>query len=183
MSRRRIKIKVEDIQQIGHVDLRRILSEHEYNITRVDTNFVLPTWRELKDTTWGFDDLRIQITPLEYLVYTNLGVFKFKYKPGYITDLASVPKFVRSFIDNDDKRLVRPSMMHDPLFVLHTVPFDMTNSLFRAATIFENKNKKFLANMVWLAVSSFVGKRRWKQKRPLWSHRNVEIEWLPNAKK
>ena len=168
-------MKIEYISLIGHVDLRRVLTEHEYNVTRAEVDFELPTWDKLKEASWGFDDLRILMSKLEVLLYMDdKSVFHFTFEPGYITDLASVPGFVRSFVDNDDKRLVVAAMIHDALFLNHWLDFDDTNSLFRQ--IIKYYGNGWLAFWCWAAVSSFVGRKRYNETRPQWSKQYANCE-------
>ena len=168
------------ISIIGHMDTRRILNETEYAMTCHDLGIALPVWNQLKRATWGFDDLRINLSELEVLIYQEDEVYHFRFHPGYITDLASVPKWVRSFIDNDDKRLLVAAYVHDALFLNHWLSFRDTNKLFRK--IIRNQGGgPFLAGSCWLAVSSFVGRRRYNMHRPEWSKKYCDFRKIQKA--
>jgi hypothetical protein len=101
---------------------------------------------------------------------------QFKFYPGYITDLASVPRVLRGLIDNDDPDLILAALPHDFNFSTHFLSFTESNALLaamaRAAGV-----SSWRASLAHFAVGSPVGWHRWKlngRRRDLWTRATAE---------
>jgi len=72
----------------------------------------VPTLQKIGgDDTWNvlFRPYRLQFS-------CSYGRFEFLFFEGFTTDWASVPKAFRGFIDNDDRNLMLPALVHDVIF-------------------------------------------------------------------
>jgi len=87
--------------------------------------------------------------------------FQWEFRPGFITDFASVPRYFRSIVDNDGLRILAPALPHDRNFSCHDLSFEETNRLFHLMLL-KNGYHPARAKLAYWAVSSFVGERRWK---------------------
>lgn len=91
-------------------------------------------------------------------------VLIYTFNPGLITDLASVPSWLRGIMDNDDPRVIPAALVHDRNFVtqgLGDLGFRWTNKLFYQML---RKSGYPLSKSVlaYLAVMSPVGRRLFK---------------------
>lgn len=76
-------------------------------------------------------DLRAY-TPNEWVVLTPLQYRMFKVRRGFITDLASIPRILKSLISvNDDSR--KPAVLHDYLYTTQPVSRAEADFLFLEA--------------------------------------------------
>ena len=82
----------------------------------------------------------------------------FVFKPGFITDFASVPRFFRGIVDNDDPKIIIPAFVHDVNFLSHFLSFKDSNKLFLSMMRLEGM-KRFRSRIAYWAVASFVGRR------------------------
>jgi len=107
-------------------------------------------------------DNKVFDEPFDTIIELTTGV-KLCYciKKGAVTDLASVPKLLRSFVDNDDPGIVLAAIIHDINFATHFLNFRDSNCLFRQMCVMGGLGK-FRSWLAWLAVSSFVGHNRYK---------------------
>ena len=114
---------------------------------------------------WDFDRDQIWLVrePLSVIVHTKTTVTKYMFAPPYLTDLASVPRRLRSAIDNDDLRLIAPALVHDFNFATHSKSFRNSNTLFRQMIRVMGASP-FKAFICWLAVSTPIGRRRYNKK-------------------
>lgn len=133
----------------------------------------LPGIKELQ----GFGrlrDLRILDKPVDITVDDWI----FRFKPGFVTDLGSVPFFFRGVVDNDDSHMLRAVLVHDYNFSTHQLSFETANRLFYDMLIEAGYNW-LLSKIAYWAVSSFFGRRRWdktKVSRYSWTHKTAEFE-------
>ena len=149
---------------------------------------VLPTWEELK--RFGRRaDLRLLLDDIQADVFfKNQTHWRWVFKRGFITDLASVPDFFRSFVDNDDIDALLAALTHDRNFSVHKLTFKQTNELFYKMYIYRDgapgsKDKwvalPVRAKLAWLAVKSVVGRVRWRKlakRRAAWTLATTEFE-------
>jgi len=170
----RSKLHVTQIKQKGFFETARIQRKN-YNkqVTGLFSRFgfTLPNYSWLKKHYKTPQQLRVLLHTLEVWIHlANGDKLYFKFLPGFIWDLASVPKIFRSFIDNDDMDLMLASLLHDFIFSTHALNFSDGNKLFYEVARFKinyNWNRKrryrirFKARSAWLAVSSFVGRILW----------------------
>jgi len=142
---------------------------------------LLPTWKELKKFGKR-SDLRILLSDLSVDVVFSTGRgFKYTFKRGYISDLASVPGFFRSVVDNDDIDVILAAIVHDRNFSTHVLTFRQTNELFYKMFLarrgIPGSDEKWVslprrARIAWYSVNSFIGRflwRRMKRRRQDWA--------------
>lgn len=101
----------------------------------------------------------------------NSQWFQWEFRPGFITDLASVPRYFRSIVDNDGLRILAAALPHDRCFSCHDLSFEDTNKLFHLILL-ENGYHPVRSKLAYWAVSSFVGRKRWEEnarRRCEWS--------------
>jgi len=141
------------------------------NRLNAELGFLLPRYQIIK----GFgpvDDLRVLCRQIGVFVkFGNTSWVNFSFFPGFVTDLASVPKSFRSVVDNDEHALLPAVLCHDFLFSTHAFPFRYTNRLFHQMSTC-NGYSRFKAAVAWLAVSSPWGRKAWhanKQRRRQWT--------------
>jgi hypothetical protein len=159
-------IKIKRITREGDLSFVRLMPEDYSRLCRDyidDFGIKLPTAKELD--LKNESDLRLLDHPVTITIeLKGGGAYVYRFEKGWIHDTASVPSFMRSFIDNDDRRLVLAAMVHDANFRGHWLSFATTNRLFRKMALYADypRRKAFLA---WLAVSSPVGIYRFRQYR------------------
>lgn len=141
--------------------------------------YQLPEYDRLKNYG-NILDLRILCSRiwLEY-EFVDTSVIQFEFLPGFLTDLASVPRAVRGLVDNDDPRLFFGVLPHDYLFTTHALPFAVTNSLFyQTIKMFDYPEP--LATLAMASVASPVGHYRWRvnTKRQEVTRQRAQM-WLP----
>lgn len=144
---------------------------------KVEEKIELPSWDKLKN--FGrIKDLRILMRDVTITItFTDSSWYQFKFKKGWLTDLASVPWFFRSIVDNDDSELLPAAMVHDFLFSTHKLNFSDTNELLYVISKHMGY-KPSLAWFAWAAVSSPAGRIRWKanaRKRCGWTELTAEF--------
>jgi len=107
---------------------------------------------------WGrkADQVWMVSAPLSVYVTTPNETTEFRFRPGYVTDLATVPKLFRGIIDNDDLRLIAPSLVHDYYFGTQELSFCRANKLM-FQMIRALGGSMFKAVVAWLAISSPFG--------------------------
>ena len=111
--------------------------------------------------------------------WENNYLWWWKFRPGFFTDLGSVPKFLRIAIDNDDPRLTIPAILHDDLFqrmILDRiygdgVGFLQANALLKEALRWYGL-APFMCNRVYDAVSTPIGKKSYQERHPRQSTNN-----------
>ena len=86
----------------------------------------------------------------------SLYGYEYQFAISFLTDLASVPKKLRGLVDNDDLRLIAPSLVHDYNFVTHAMSFRNSNRLFYRM-IRALGGSWWTATKAWLAVASPFG--------------------------
>lgn len=108
-------------------------------------------------------DSRLLLNPIDIKIYTNKGLFKYGFRPGYITDLASVPKRLRSIVDNDQQELLYAALVHDANFMAHLQTMEFSNKLFYGM-IRKAGGSIILAGLCYIAVSSPAARRFYRNK-------------------
>ena len=90
------------------------------------------------DTIKKLTDCRILYNELSisFQVYNKSEIvqdyWEFKFLPGFIWDMASVPKILRGIVDNDSYELRLPAMVHDVLYGLHLTKRREADQIFYA---------------------------------------------------
>jgi hypothetical protein len=138
---------------VAYTEQRRRLSE-EFGCR-------LPEWHKL--AVYGDRlDLRVLCRTVTVTVtFSDSSWVQVQFLPGFITDLASVPRWVRGLIDNDDPRLLTAVLVHDYLFSTHRLGFRDTNELFYQLAR-EGGYPGVQAMLAYIAVGSPVGRYRWR---------------------
>lgn len=132
---------------------------------------VLPS-RELLSGFGCPEELRLFLSTLTITVTCpDSSWYQWQFRPGFLTDLASVPGFFRGVVDNDGLRVLAAALPHDRLFSCHDLSFEDTNRLFHLILL-QQKYPAWRARLAYWAVSSWVGRRRWAEnenRRCAWS--------------
>lgn len=95
-----------------------------------------------------------------YKLLTALVFISNKYKTsfiasaGFITDFASIPKALRSFVDNDEADLRDASVIHDSLYASKEVSREVADNVLYEAMVDLGANK-YKAYLVFLSVRIF----------------------------
>ena len=171
----RYKMKVKSIKH-SPVDLRRILPG-SWKTTKAE--FVLEGI-DLSEVKWKKEkNIRILLTDLS--VKVNMGgdgVLTYKFKRGWCTDLASVPWFFRSQVDNDDRNIIIAALVHDANFGGHFLSFDKSNSLFRNMIVKSGGSWWFAFKAYW-GVQNPFGQGAYKRTdKEVASHNKyVKFKW------
>lgn len=182
--------EVKVVEVMGFFDFRHI-DPAGYDATREDFfkryGRPLPFFGELKKMGTP-RDLRLLLSPLTITItFESSEWWQFKFYPGFITDLSSVPSFFRSFVDNDDVDMLAACLCHDVNFSMHHVPFVETNELFYKMVMARDGmpgtkdhwiSLPARAKFAWLAIRSIFGRIRWKankKKRNWWTTKTTQF--------
>lgn len=114
---------------------------------------IAPALRKLpRGSQWIVDE------PWKYSVATNDGVLHYWAKPGYITDLASVPKALRGLADNGSGNyaVMISAMCHDIGYSSNDLSRAMCDQIFRQ-TLVRLGMSKWRAWIYYQAVNLFGG--------------------------
>jgi len=176
-----------DISNIFHIEFEGpkrfeyVESKHLYPVQRDTWRYShkvdLPAWPTIK--MFGRPrDLRLLCCKYNvYIKFTNTYWMNFHFRPGFVTDLASVPWFLRGIVDNDDHKVIQAALVHDFLFATNRLPFKIANSLFYKM-LRANGYGRFKSLLAFWAVSSFVGRKKYKNtksERAKWCNETVEM--------
>jgi len=166
------KIQVNKISVFGNIDTRRIFPG-EYLATKYEFStkygVTLPKSSDLyldNDSEWN-----ILLSPLTIYLFTNEGIYRYEFGIGFITDFASIPPIFRgALMDNDDLDVLYASLVHDANFAHKLLGadeegFHKANSIFRQMVKIQSHHK-LKAFLMWLGVSSSVGKSRYVTFNP-----------------
>jgi len=173
-----MKIENVSVEEHGFFDFRRVEIDRWGEIQKdlLTKNVETPPASDLH-LFGDVDQLHVMLSTLTItVVWKNSKWIQYRFYPGFITDLASVPKFVRSLIDNDDLDLLAAALIHDANFSCHFLTFRETNALFRSMVASRGAVGK--AWLAWLAVSSPVGRVLWRKnqkRRGAWTGKTVTV--------
>lgn len=141
-----------------------------YTFTRVRNNEDLGRYRvgltlaDLKGCRFKTDQLWIVAEDLRISVEDARETVHYLFRPGYVTDMATVPKFFRGVLDNDDLRVIAAALVHDYNFATAHESFKVSNTLmFRMMRAVGAS--WFKSVVAWLAISSPVGRWRYNEGR------------------
>ena len=118
---------------LERVDLEKY-SELEYRFLN-NKNIIIPRKEKLKRIGMNSDELHILHSHFNVEFCYKEKLYIFNMFPGFIFDKASVPKYLRSIVDNDDPVVEVAAMCHDPMFALHLlgnsdIGYDLANKIF-----------------------------------------------------
>jgi len=138
----------------------------------------LPVWNQLKN----FGKLRdLRILCKRHVVTVtrdNSRYTQIVFNVGYLTDFASVPKFIRGLIDNDNPIMLDAVLFHDRNCSTHQYSFKETNQLFFDMLI-EAGYSHFKSHIAHFAVSSYKGRQYWRMngvRRREWTLLTTELQ-------
>lgn len=167
---------IAKVYKRGFFDFRHI-DAVTYDLTRAEfmkEGIELPTWRGLKK--FGNPaDVRLMLSDLTIdIKFKDKTGFRYDFRRGYITDLASVPSYFRSLVDNDDVDMLAAALVHDRGFAVHNLTFGQTNELFYKMFLARGgvpgSDGKWVslpwrARFAWWAVKSVFGRIRWRRNK------------------
>lgn len=181
------------------VPVTQIVSRKGYEITRqmkAAKGFILPDFETIVKKSWGAEYLYTTDQYFEIIAFVEINdelfELKFKFDETWITDLASVPKAVRSIIDDNAPWIIPACQPHDGIFTkqgCNFFDFRATNRLFYEMCNWSIRNYSWKLNWfkrrwyylkskkAWLAVNTFVGRKRWKSKRENWEKQGFSFEY------
>lgn len=171
-------MKVKKIQKDGFADFRRIL-EGDYKATQKE--FYSKYDIELPDldltSMKGSSDIRVLLNDLRISVVTSEGLLYYKLQKGFITDFASVPKWLRSLVDNDSSEIVVPALVHDVNFRWKFLSFGRSNKVFRQM-IRKSGGSWWLAFKAYIGVSNPFGREAYNFELDK-KYKRTYFEWRP----
>jgi hypothetical protein len=183
-----LKVESVDVYPDMVVPVTPVLGRNSYERIRdlkAENGVFLPPWHILEKEDWGVNDLCTTDSWFEVITHLLINGKTYrlyvKFDEAWLTDLASVPFFLRSFVDNDDQCIIPASQVHDALFCLagsNLFDFAGTNRLFREmySHALKKQNRSTVKSwLAYIAVSSPIGKNRWTKKRALWEKQGVSI--------
>jgi hypothetical protein len=158
------KLRIIHIERHGEIIPMQI-EPYRYDDQRIyffrETGIELPPMNRL-EKIGNPEYLRALIRRVYRRVYlSDSRWFAWELLPGYVWDLASVPKFARWFLDNDDPDLSGAAIVHDPNYTGHflgdDIPgLDLTNWLFREMIRYTGKRAR--ANAAYFFVNGIIGR-------------------------
>lgn len=155
------RIEIAGPKRFEYIERSRAGYYVQRNAWRVQREIELPPWERISEHG-NLNDLRILCVTLSvFIKLKDSSWLEFIFEPGFITDFASVPWYFRNIVDNDDHRVAPAALIHDYLFATHRLPFKQTNDLFHKILL-DCGYPRWRARLAYWAVSSFVGRRRWR---------------------
>lgn len=174
------RIDIVSIKLYGFIDTE-ILEKNRYREQRVVLSEKIgkdvPKYEEIpfgNKQTW-----RMLKKPLSVVITTKEEVIEYRFESGMITDFASIPRILRGqrsiktlFVrmpDNDDPRILWPSIIHDAgcsfkLFGEGKKGFQFNNDLFYATCRYFGLSRA-QCRLLWAGVSSPIGWRLYNSGR------------------
>jgi len=162
-------MQIAKIEITGEFDTRRI-RPWRYNAQRTrffkEFGITLPPRKKAKKLG-KLGQLRVVLSPVTIRIEYKSGHWlQYEIRRGWVTDLASVPRFFRSFLDNDDIEMLAAAYVHDANFTGHYLQvghgpeaevdgLDRVNTLFRE--MIRYRGAKVKAVIAHAAVDSIVG--------------------------
>ena len=174
------KLEFDGAKRFEYVERDRDAYRAQRNAWRYQYRVELPAWSLINE--FGRPkDLRLLCCKLNiYLKFSNTSWMNFLFKPGFVTDLASVPRPLRGIVDNDEHQIVTAALVHDFAFVTRRLPFRLANGLFYKILRY-NRYNRLKALLAYWAVSSFVGRRHYRTsagriERELWTNEHCDMQ-------
>lgn len=174
-------MKILEITKSGIGNYQKLtqLDMAETRAMYAEEGILLPTDEQLEfelDSDWAILENQIEV---HVKAKNKDGIYwlHFKFVRGFVWDLASVPKFFRGIVDNDDPSIIVASAVHDSCFTGHLVSFHDSNDLLRAIARYYGASR-LKAFIYWAAVSTPVGRWMYNKKtihRATWQMRFVDF--------
>lgn len=137
----------------------------------------LPPWNTL-DRFGPILDLKLLCSEITaFIQFSDTSWLEFRFWPGFLTDLASVPRFMRGIVENGDVRMLIAVLIHDYLYSTHALPFEYANELMYQVSV-HNGYPRARAWLSLVAVSSPVGRIKWRknhERRDDWTRHFAEM--------
>lgn len=186
---------IDRVEVFGDIDFRKVLPE---SYEQIRENFRgegidLPSPSFFVKDIDKIGNFWILLSPLRInIYYANYGTCSYLLNRGHMTDLASVPKRLRSFVDDNGADMIIASLIHDINFGGHILPFKESNLILRYMMLYTMKyctcksdkfSVWFNAWCAWLGVSSFIGKMIYNRSTKFSSDiylQHVIIHWALN---
>jgi hypothetical protein len=147
------KLKIENIEIDNDIDFRIIFKE-TYESTKKDFekefNVTLPNISGAEFDKMN-NDLRVIIKPITVKIKSNLFSLIIEVDPGFITDFASIPKPLRSIVDNDEWYVIIAAIVHDALYggrLLERINFEPYDSFILSNEMFSEIIKYYKGNKI-----------------------------------
>jgi len=163
-----MKIKILDVELIGDISYDMIGYSDAYkdivaNVRRVRPDIDQTQLRMLSK------HLTMKIT---YSIKGRIDIKILVFRPGFIFDTASIPNWMKWFIDNDGPNMLIPSLYHDAGYGLNFNSRRFTDAMFRALVRFYGKKYgvrfyRLKAFIGWCGPASPVGKRIYNSVKPI----------------
>ena len=157
------RMKIKSIERTGDFRTLRI-EPWKYEDQSImwwrERHQLLPS-REEAEQIGDLDQLRVLLEDMVItIVLESSEWYQYKFHAGFMWDLASVPRFARCAIDNDDIYLMEAAIVHDANYSAHyfgddPAAIEKTNELFRQ--MIRYRGKKFRAWLAHKAVNSVIG--------------------------
>jgi hypothetical protein len=98
-------------------------------------------------------------------IFLEIGVLRVHVKAGLVLDYASVPRLLRSFVDDNDPAIIIASIFHDVAHILQYPSFSTSNKFFKTIIKLEGGSywMRFLA---FAGVNSKEGKEHYYKTSP-----------------
>jgi hypothetical protein len=158
------------------------LSPMTYTITRAiyrAEGIKLPT-ADIIDLTFR-SNLWCLARDVDVYVKTDDEWIEFKFKKGLIFDLASVPRFFRSIVDDNDQTVLHAALVHDICFTSHFLEFRDANRVFKAICLSQGASR-VKAGIYYAGVNNIVGRALYSKetpKRDVWQNGFYECSRRP----
>ena len=175
-------MKILEITKSGIGNYQKLtqLDMAETRAMYAEEGILLPTDEQLEfelDSDWAILENQIEV---HVKAKNKDGIYwlHFKFIRGFVWDLASVPKFFRGIVDNDDPSIIVASAVHDSCFTGHLVSFHDSNDLLRAIARFYGASW-IKAWIYWAAVSTPFGRYMYNRvttKRNAWQLKYVDYK-------
>lgn len=156
-------MKVNGVVIKGFADIRSI-SPLNYTATKAEfeaEGIKLPTEEQLKlDTRSNY---WVLLNPVTINVKCDDKWCEFNFKRGFVYDLASVPRFFRGVVDDNEQTVIYAAMAHDAMFTSHCRTFHDANTIFRAIAV--HCGASYMKALIYYgAVSTPIGRYLYNQK-------------------
>lgn len=172
------------------VPVTPVINRTGYDIVRANKALrvvYLPNWESLVAAGVSVSALRTTDSWFEIIFVIGDVEHKFVFNEQWLTDLASVPPLLRSFVDNDAPWIIPAAMVHDAL-VCHrgfgVLSFKQSNRFFyelcKCYVRKQYPGKRWPLVQCWLAFASvslpFVYRKYWNKDRASFEKKGVRYE-------
>jgi hypothetical protein len=125
-----MKIK-EIIIENGFINLCPVTNETIAGInTELRNRVQWVSYREMRiENNYDGRDYWCQMKDLSIAIVADIGTIRVRIKPGWITDLGSVPLWARGLIGHTNPKWILAFLIHDACFSTNALSFEMSNDL------------------------------------------------------